>query len=51
MNWDEQLKSIKIGTLFKLCGKCLVASILWLIVLFGVVMLLMYAFASLTTLW
>jgi predicted ABC-type sugar transport system permease subunit len=51
MDWDEQLRGIKLKTLFKLGGKLLLASIPWLVVLFVIVMLLMYAFARFTTLW
>ena len=39
MSWEEQLKSLTIGTLFKFFGKALVASILWYILLMAVIML------------
>jgi len=42
MNWEEQLKSITIGTLFKFFGKTLVAGILWYLILFAVIMIPMF---------
>lgn len=38
MNWEEQLKGITIGTLFKFIGKLTVASIVWAFVIFWVMM-------------
>ena len=38
MNWEEQLQGITLGTLFKLGGKCMVASILWIIIFYVIIM-------------
>ena len=42
MNWEEQLKGITIGTLFKFFGKTLVAGILWTIIFYAVIMIPMF---------
>lgn len=42
MNWEEQLKSLTIGTLFKFFGKALVASILWYVLLMVIMMVPMF---------
>ena len=42
MNWNEELRNITIGTLFKSCGKCLVASILRLIIFYAIIMVPMF---------
>jgi hypothetical protein len=39
MNWDEQLSSISIGTLFKLFGKTLVAGILWVFIFYAIILI------------
>ena len=42
MNWDEQINGISIGTLFKFCGKWLVASILWVFAFYIILMVPMF---------
>lgn len=39
MNWDEQISQIKLGTLFKFCGKSMVASILWMVIWYVILMI------------
>ncbi len=42
MSWEEHLKSITIGTLFKFFGKTLVAGILWYLILCAIIMIPMF---------
>lgn len=39
MSWEEELQGITIGTLFKFYGKNLVASILWIVVFYLILMI------------
>ena len=39
MSWEDEIKGITIGTLFKFYGKNLVASVLWVILLYIVIMI------------
>ena len=43
MNWNEELRNISIGTLFKFCGKLLLGSILWYMLLIAIIMVPMFA--------
>jgi len=47
MSWNEELNTISIGTLFKLFGKLLVASILWLFIFYAIMMIPMMVFFAL----
>ncbi|MFC1914613.1 hypothetical protein ACFLXF_05015 [Chloroflexota bacterium] len=49
MNWDEQISSIKLGTLFKFFGKSMVASILWVVIWYVILMLPMLGFVYIMT--
>ncbi len=53
MSWEEELKGLTLGTLFKLGGKVMVASILWVIllyiILFIVLLIPMFAITSAIT--
>lgn len=53
MSWEEELKGLTLGTLFKLGGKCMLASILWVvlfyIIIFIVILLPMLAITSAIT--
>jgi hypothetical protein len=39
MSWEEEIKGITLGTLFKFYGKNLVASILWVIIFYIILMI------------
>ena len=39
MSWNEELQNITIGTLFKFIGKSLVASIVWIIIFYAIIMI------------
>ena len=51
MNWNEELRNITIGTLFKLSGKFLVASILWVIIFYAIIMIPMFIFMGVANFW
>jgi len=42
VNWNEEIRNIKLGTLFIFCGKCLLASILWMILFYAIIMIPMF---------
>ena len=39
MSWEDEIKGITIGTLFKFYGKNLVASILWIVLMYIAIMI------------
>jgi hypothetical protein len=39
MNWNGELQNITIGTLFKFFGKALVASTLWVVIWYAIIMI------------
>jgi hypothetical protein len=34
MSWNDEIENIKLGTLFKFFGKSMIASILWILVFY-----------------
>jgi len=48
MNWNEQIKSITIGTLFKFFGKTFLAGILWFFIFYLIIMIPMFAIIGLS---
>jgi hypothetical protein len=51
MSWEEQLKGITIGTLFRFFGRTLVAGILWTIIFYAIVLIPMVIVMAVTSAW
>ena len=51
MSWNEEIRGISLGTLFKFYGKNVVASILWVIIFYLILMIPMFALMGAMAAW